>query len=254
MPGMNLGRALAAIVAAVAVLNTLSALSMPVRDRRASALAVVAWLVLLAAHAAAYYFGDRIRERWGLRAYAGTQAILVFAIAVASAPAPVTIGLFMAGTTELVVLAGKRWGTIRITLGAIALFVLAALITADLYRATTAGLLLALTGLIAHAVAALLHRPPPETPRAETTSAQSAHGGAVKPSQAAAAANGATLLSAREIEVLRELVSGARNAEIAARLGISERTVKSHLGSIYQKLGVETRSAAVATAVERKLV
>jgi len=54
--------------------------------------------------------------------------------------------------------------------------------------------------------------------------------------------------------VLRELVSGARSSDIATKLGISERTVKSHLGSIYQKLGVESRSAAVATAVQRKLV
>jgi len=54
--------------------------------------------------------------------------------------------------------------------------------------------------------------------------------------------------------VLRELVAGARNAEIAARLGISERTVKAHLASIYLKLGVETRAAAVAAAMQRQLV
>jgi NarL family two-component system response regulator YdfI len=40
----------------------------------------------------------------------------------------------------------------------------------------------------------------------------------------------------------------------AIRLGISERTVKAHLGSVYQKLGVESRSAAVAAAMSRKLV
>jgi DNA-binding CsgD family transcriptional regulator len=65
--------------------------------------------------------------------------------------------------------------------------------------------------------------------------------------------NGAAL-SAREVEVLRELVSGARNADISATLRISERTVKAHLGSIYQKLGVASRSAAVAAAVRLKLV
>jgi len=61
-------------------------------------------------------------------------------------------------------------------------------------------------------------------------------------------------LSSRETQVLRELVAGARNAEIAARLGISERTVKAHLASIYLKLGVETRAAAVAAAMQRQLV
>ena len=239
MPGIKLGRALAAIVAAVAILNTLSALSMPVRDRKASPLAVATWLILLAVHAATYYFGDRIRERRGLRTYVAAQASLVFAIAVSNAPTPVTIGVFMACTAELVVLAGAQWGTIRITIGAVALFVLAALITSDLYRATTAGLLLAVTALIAHALAALLHRQTPAPIETHTPPAVS---------------NGAPPLSARETDVLRELVSGARSSEIAGKLGISERTVKSHLGSIYQKLGVETRSAAVAAAVQRKLV
>jgi NarL family two-component system response regulator YdfI len=49
-------------------------------------------------------------------------------------------------------------------------------------------------------------------------------------------------------------VGGARSSVIALRLGISERTVKAHLGSIYQKLGVDSRSAAVAAALQRRLV
>jgi DNA-binding CsgD family transcriptional regulator len=116
--------------------------------------------------------------------------------------------------------------------------VLASLVTADLYRATTDGLILAVTGLVAHAIAGLLHRP-------------AAPGASPVP---AVSANAAATLSAREAEVLSELVNGARNSDIAATLGISERTVKAHLGSIYQKLGVDSRSAAVAAAVGRKLV
>lgn len=54
--------------------------------------------------------------------------------------------------------------------------------------------------------------------------------------------------------MLRELVNGGSNSDIAAALGISERTVKAHLGSVYQKLGVESRSAAVAAALSRNLV
>ena len=61
-------------------------------------------------------------------------------------------------------------------------------------------------------------------------------------------------LSTRESEVLEQLVSGARNSEIAARLHISERTVKSHLANIYLKLGVESRGAAVAVAAQRSVV
>ena len=56
------------------------------------------------------------------------------------------------------------------------------------------------------------------------------------------------------LDVLGELVRGARNGEIAASLGISERTVKAHLTHIYQKLGVDSRAGAVATALGRSLI
>ncbi|CAM3251920.1 response regulator transcription factor [Nocardioides dubius] len=55
-------------------------------------------------------------------------------------------------------------------------------------------------------------------------------------------------LSTREIEVLQLVAAGATNGEIATRLHISDATVKSHLVHIYTKLGVSSRTAAVATA------
>jgi DNA-binding CsgD family transcriptional regulator len=61
-------------------------------------------------------------------------------------------------------------------------------------------------------------------------------------------------LSPREVEVLRRLVAGATNREIAAELFISPRTVQSHMTNIFGKLGVGTRSAAVAYAYQHKLV
>ena len=57
-------------------------------------------------------------------------------------------------------------------------------------------------------------------------------------------------LSAREIEVLREVASGNTNAELADRLHISQATVKTHLLHIYAKLGVSDRAAAVARAYD----
>ena len=233
MNRIKLGHALATAVLAVASLNTLSALSMPVADRKPALGLVLVWLGLLCGHASAYRWGDAMRERFGLGVYAGAQATLLFAIAVSRAPTPVTLVLFAAAIAELVVLAGAQWGTIWITVGAIAVFVLASLITSDLYRATTAGMLLAATGLIAHAIGGLLRRP-----HAVATTAVSGVGN----------------LSPRETDVLRQLVEGTRNSDIASALNISERTVKAHLGSIYQKLGVETRAAAVAAAIQRKLV
>jgi DNA-binding CsgD family transcriptional regulator len=238
MKRIKLGPALAAGVAMVAILNALSALSMPVPERQAPFFLVVAWLGLMLLHAAAYHSGDRVRRRLDLGAYAGAQAVILFAIALARPPAPLTIVLYMAAVAELVTLAGSAWGTVRITLGAVVLLVVASFVTADLYRATTDGVILAATGLIAHAIAGLLHK----------RAAELAPAAPIMPPE------GALPLSAREAQVLRELVNGARNRGIAAKLGISERTVKAHLGSIYQKLGVVSRSAAVARAVQLKLV
>jgi len=48
-------------------------------------------------------------------------------------------------------------------------------------------------------------------------------------------------LSAREMEVARKVAAGLSNKEIAASLGITERTVKAHLGAIFEKLGVRDR-------------
>ncbi|MCT9077350.1 response regulator [Streptomyces fulvoviolaceus] len=61
-------------------------------------------------------------------------------------------------------------------------------------------------------------------------------------------------LSAREHEILGQLARGLGNREIARALFISEATVKTHLGRIYGKLGVETRAGAVAVAKERRLL
>jgi DNA-binding NarL/FixJ family response regulator len=57
------------------------------------------------------------------------------------------------------------------------------------------------------------------------------------------------VLSLREQEVLRELAQGLNNRAIAERLFVSQDTVKSHLRSVYRKLGVSTRAEAVALYV-----
>ncbi|HWE61558.1 MAG TPA: response regulator transcription factor [Chloroflexota bacterium] len=61
-------------------------------------------------------------------------------------------------------------------------------------------------------------------------------------------------LTARELEVLDGVVRGERNKEIAVRLGLTEPTVKTHLASIFGKLGVDSRAAAAVAAIERGLV
>lgn len=61
-------------------------------------------------------------------------------------------------------------------------------------------------------------------------------------------------LSQREQEVLNLMVTGAANKEIARQLSITERTVKAHVTSILNKLGVNSRTEAVAVAIRAGLV
>jgi len=79
---------------------------------------------------------------------------------------------------------------------------------------------------------------------------------AVAPKRAALAASstGGVTLTGRELEILHAVASGERNKEVAHRLGITERTVKAHLTSIYNKFGVDSRAAAIAVAARRGLL
>lgn len=66
--------------------------------------------------------------------------------------------------------------------------------------------------------------------------------------------NPARSLSEREVEVLQQVAAGATNREVARALFISESTVKTHLAHLFEKLGVDNRTALVAAARERRLI
>jgi len=76
------------------------------------------------------------------------------------------------------------------------------------------------------------------------------------PAAAAKLAEGVTRiqLTPRELTALRLMADGKANKEIANELGISERTVKTHLGHLFEKLGVTSRTEAVKIATRRGLV
>jgi len=224
----------AASVVAVALLQSVSALTLPVAARRLDPLAIAVSLSILVVHAAVYWFAEPLRARAGLPVYAAAQAALLLAFAVVAKPGALMLGLLILLTVEMLMVGGERWGVVPITAAAMALFVVAELLTGGLYQAASAGVALALTGAITHGAIVLARRRSVVEPALPLTASSP--------------------LSSRETEVLRELVGGARNAEIAARLRITERTVKAHLSTIYLKLGVETRAAAVAIAVQRQLV
>lgn len=61
-------------------------------------------------------------------------------------------------------------------------------------------------------------------------------------------------ITSRETDVLKMLAEGLVNKEIAARLGISEHTVKFHISSILDKLGASTRTEAVTLGIRRGLI
>ncbi|HWC22892.1 MAG TPA: response regulator transcription factor [Flexivirga sp.] len=66
--------------------------------------------------------------------------------------------------------------------------------------------------------------------------------------------NPAPTLSVREFEVLRQVAHGRSNREVAKELFVSEATVKTHLVHVFEKLGVDSRTGAVARARELGLL
>ena len=65
---------------------------------------------------------------------------------------------------------------------------------------------------------------------------------------------GGPALTTRELEVLKRIVAGRSNKEIASDLHISEATVKTHINSLLSKLGVSDRTQAATTALQRGIV
>jgi len=92
---------------------------------------------------------------------------------------------------------------------------------------------LAFLGLGVWAGARLFRRAPPPTPFEPNTRVQQTLG-----------------ISARELEVLELLAAGRSNKEIAARLGVSPNTVKTHVAKLHGKLDVKRRTAAIRRARE----
>lgn len=72
-------------------------------------------------------------------------------------------------------------------------------------------------------------------------------------SQRAASHAEFSALTAREAEILERIAQGLDNAQIAAHLGLSEKTVRNHITHIFDKIGVENRSQAIVLARERGL-
>jgi DNA-binding CsgD family transcriptional regulator len=243
MPTTMIDRTLASTIGAIAVFNTVASLTRPEVAHRPAPGRVVVWLVLLLLQAVAYWNSESLRRRVGAIAYLAAHATIIFVIGVTGALFPIGLALLCALTAYTIMLAGDRWNSALITLGAILLFTITAVAASSIYQGATAGLILAATGLVAHALAALVRQR-----RVAPVAAVSSEPVAV-PRPGGGDDDVNRRLTDREREVLDVLVTGARTSEIATRLGISDRTVKAHLASIYQKLGVTSRGEAIAAAL-----
>lgn len=233
-----LGKALGAAVAVTAALALLSASFRPAEDGRMSTGRIAISALLLAGHALLYLEGARIRDRWGTYVYVGAQTTLLFIVGLYPNETLLAIGLFAALTAQAIRLLRGRQGAMTVTLASIVVFCASTTISSGVYRGATVALVLAVIGLVSRALA-------PEHARERPT------GDAVP---VMASPPRPTGITQRELEVLRMAADGRRSREIAGALGISERTVKAHLAAAYRKLGVETRAAAVARAVEQHLL
>ena len=111
-------------------------------------------------------------------------------------------------------------------------------------RAWTAGQALTLEQAVAEALDTL-------GDEAATATAAAQDG---EPSHGRSRARPTARLTAREVEVLRVVAEGATDQDVAARLGLRPRTVTTYLSSIYAKLDVRTRTAAVRVAREQHLI
>jgi hypothetical protein len=151
-------RTLASSIGAIAVFNTVASLTRPETAHRPAPARVVMWLVLLLLQALAYWNSEALRRRVGTAAYLAAHAVIIFVIGVTGALFPIGLALLCALTAYTIMLAGDRWNSALITLGGILLFAVTAVAASSVYQGATAGLILAATGLVAHAFAALVRQ------------------------------------------------------------------------------------------------
>ncbi|MFL5734098.1 MAG: response regulator transcription factor [Chloroflexia bacterium] len=92
------------------------------------------------------------------------------------------------------------------------------------------------------------------SPATDGPGERSEHGRTARRKKASRARSRVAQLTGRQEEVLRLVATGLTNKEVAAQLGLSVHTIESHLHSLYGKIGVFTRGAAIRFAVDHHLI
>ena len=208
----------------------------PIEAQRAAIYVISASLLLLA-HAGLYALGGRLRYlRYGTF-YLIAQFVLLFAFGLVGRQPLVTVALY----TVFAIQAQRHatgWPPALITGIAAVLLAINTARSANLMDAAVAALALA-------AIAALVR-----LNRTAAHAAPSADTDAAEDEEPELDTSRSSQLTTRELAVLRLAATGATSRKMAARLGMTERAVESHLASVYGKLGVEGRAAAAATAAQ----
>jgi DNA-binding CsgD family transcriptional regulator len=229
----GIDRTVAAAVLVLAALNAVWALSLPPAAHPPSRALVVIWTLLLVVHALLYAWSERLARTIAHAGITLAQAAVVLAIGLSGRLYPLGVLTLAVLMTYTILTMAGRWPAWWIIGGAALLFVIATTATSTSYRAASTGMLLTGVGLVAY----LVHRV--SEARAVTAAGADVH--IEKPLQ-----ESLPQLTDRERQVFDMVIDGQRTSYIANALGITERTVKAHLTSIYQKLGVESRAAAMA--------
>ena len=257
LPGVRrvVDRTFAISITALALLNAASAASSPFVSRHPSPLVLGLCIALSLMHAGGYWFGASIRRRVGAVWWTMAQATVAVAIGLSGPLYPFTFALVCVLTAAAVIYCDERWGAAFAAVIGVSTLAAIGLATANTYKATTNALLLVATALVTYTAVLIVRRivaaaQPKASTRAEISgdADQRELGSPVQPLLVDVLRDA---LSARESEVLNLLTAGASNREIADQLSITERTVKAHLGSIYRKLNVRSRTAAVALTAKR---
>lgn len=152
-------------------------------------------------------------------------------------PAAIGIGMLLAGRGRAwpAYVNSIAWGA---AIGGVTFFGVFGVIKGGQVIQIVAPLLLVAAGI---SIRLLVMKPKASKPLADRSEDSS-----INSIPASNASEASTLLSSREIEVLRLIDKGLTNQQIAVRLSVAESTVKTHINNIYNKLDVQTRAQALA--------
>lgn len=201
-------------------------------------LQVVGSSLLCLLHGGLYALGGRLRHFRQEKFYLSAHLVLLTVFGLVAPPLMVATFVYLVFVTQATRHV-TTWSPARLVMVSALLFGAITVWTDNLVRGIAVALMLAGAGAFTEA-------------RRRARRAAAASAGTDDDDETAAVPG--TALSDKELQLLRLAAAGATARSIAARLHTSEHSVESHLDTVYRKLGVEGRAAAVAVATQLGLL